>query len=199
METSTDNVKLLREKTAAGILDCKKALSECKGDLDLACEWLRKKGIARSAKFAEKKATEGMVHAYIHPGGKIGVIVEVNCETDFVARTEDFRNLVNDLALQIAATAPLGLAREDIPAEVVDKEKEIYKSIALGEGKPEKILDKIVEGRLTKFYEDACLLEQIFVKDQEKKVGDIVKELSGKVGENIVVRRFVRFQLGNIS
>jgi elongation factor Ts len=199
METSTDNVKLLREKTAAGIMDCKKALAECKGDLDLACEWLRKKGIARSAKFAEKKATEGMVHAYIHPGGKIGVIVEVNCETDFVARTEDFKNLVNDLALQIAATAPLGLAREDIPAEVVDKEKEIYKSMALGEGKPEKILDKIVEGRLTKFYEEACLLEQIFVKDQEKKVGDIVKELSGKVGENIVVRRFVRFQLGNIS
>ncbi|MFH1219509.1 MAG: translation elongation factor Ts [Candidatus Eisenbacteria bacterium] len=199
MGVSTDDVKLLREKTAAGIMDCKKALAESEGNIDQAVEWLRKRGIARAAKFAEKKATEGLIHAYIHPGGRIGVIIEVNCETDFVARTDDFKNLVNDIALQIVATRPLGLAREDIPQEVVDKEKEIYRSMALAEGKPEKVLDKIVEGRLVKFYEDACLMEQIFVKDQEKRIGDLVKELSGKTGENIVVRRFVRFQLGDAS
>ena len=199
MGVSTDDVKLLREKTAAGIMDCKKALAESEGNIDQAVEWLRKRGIARAAKFAEKKATEGLIHAYIHPGGRIGVIIEVNCETDFVARTDDFKNLVNDIALQIVATGPIGLAREDIPQEVVDKEKEIYRSMALAEGKPEKVLDKIVEGRLVKFYEDACLMEQIFVKDQEKRIGDLVKELSGKTGENIVVRRFVRFQLGDAS
>ena len=199
MGVSTDDVKLLREKTAAGIMDCKKALAESEGNIDQAVEWLRKRGIARAAKFAEKKATEGLIHAYIHPGGRIGVIIEVNCETDFVARTDDFKNLVNDIALQIVATRPLGLAREDIPQAVVDKEKEIYRSMALAEGKPEKVLDKIVEGRLVKFYEDACLMEQIFVKDQEKRIGDLVKELSGKTGENIVVRRFVRFQLGDAS
>ena len=199
MGVSTDDVKLLREKTAAGIMDCKKALAESEGNIDQAVEWLRKRGIARAAKFAEKKATEGLIHAYIHPGSRIGVIIEVNCETDFVARTDDFKNLVNDIALQIVATRPLGLAREDIPQEVVDKEKEIYRSMALAEGKPEKVLDKIVEGRLVKFYEDACLMEQIFVKDQEKRIGDLVKELSGKTGENIVVRRFVRFQLGDAS
>ncbi|HVP56679.1 MAG TPA: translation elongation factor Ts [bacterium] len=199
MGVSTDTVKLLREKTGAGIMDCKKALAESKGDIDLAVEWLRRKGIARSAKFAEKKAAEGVVHAYIHPGGRIGVIVEVNCETDFVARTDDFKNLVNDLALQIAATAPLGLSREDVPKDLVDKEKDIYRSMALAEGKPEKVLDKIIDGRLEKYYEEACLLDQVFVKDQDKKVGDLVKELSGKVGENIVVRRFARFQLGEAS
>ncbi len=199
MGSSLDNVKLLREKTGAGMMDCKKALAESEADVDRAVEWLRKKGIARSAKFAEKKATEGLVHAYVHPGGRIGVILEVNCETDFVARTEDFKNLVNDLALQVAAASPIGLSREDISKELVEKEKEIYKSLALSEGKPEKVLDRIVEGRLEKFYEDACLLEQIFVKDQDKKVGDLVKELSGKVGENVVVRRFARFQLGDAS
>lgn len=199
MEVSTDKVKLLRDRTGAGILDCKKALAETKGDIDTALEWLRKKGIARSSKFSEKKAGEGAVHAYIHPGGRIGVIIEVNCETDFVARTDDFKDLVNNLALQIAATAPLGLSREEVPKELIEKEKEIYRSMALAEGKPEKVLDKIIDGRLEKYYEEACLLEQIFVKDQDKKVGDLVKELSGKVGENIVVRRFARFQLGEVS
>ncbi|MFZ1946352.1 MAG: translation elongation factor Ts [bacterium] len=199
MEGSLDKVKLLREKTAAGMLDCKKALTETKGDIDLAVEFLRRKGIAKSAKFTTRKAAEGLVHSYIHPGGKIGVIVEVNCETDFVARTDDFKNLVNDLALQVAATAPLGLTKEDVPQDVIDKEKDIYRSMALAEGKPEKVLDKIIEGRMQKFYEDACLLEQIWIKDQEKKVGDLVKELSGKTGENIVVRRFARFQLGEAS
>jgi elongation factor Ts len=199
MEGSLDKVKLLRERTAAGMLDCKKALDETKGDIDLAVEFLRRKGIAKSAKFTARKAAEGSVHAYIHPGGKIGVIVEVNCETDFVARTDDFKSLINDLALQVAATAPLGLTKEDVPKDVIDKEKDIYRSMALAEGKPEKVLDKIIEGRMQKFYEDACLLEQIWIKDQEKKVGDLVKELSGKTGENIVVRRFCRFQLGEAS
>jgi len=199
MEGSTEKVKLLRDKTGAGMMDCKKALAESKGDIEAAVEWLRRKGIARSAKFAEKKAGEGLVHAYIHPGNRLGVIVEVNCETDFVARTDDFKNLVNDLALQIAATAPLGLTREDVPKDVIEKERDIYKSMALAEGKPEKVLDKIVEGRLEKYYEEACLLDQFFIRDQEKKIGDLVKELSGKVGENIVVRRFARFQLGEIS
>jgi elongation factor Ts len=199
MEVTLDKVKLLREKTAAGILDCKKALAETKGDIDLAVEFLRRKGIAKSAKFTARKAAEGLVHAYIHPGGKIGVIVEVNSETDFVARTDDFKNLVNELALQVAATAPLGLTKEDVPQDVIDKEKDIYRSMALAEGKPEKVLDKIIEGRMQKFYEEACLLEQIWIKDQEKKVGDLVKELSGKTGENIVVRRFARFQLGEAS
>jgi elongation factor Ts len=196
MGVSLDKVKALREQTSAGMLDCKKALAECEGDLKAAAEYLRKKGIARAAKFVDRQASEGKVHAYIHPGGKIGVMVEVNCQTDFVARTEEFVTLVNDLALQIAATAPLALKREDLDEAVIEKEKEIYRSQALEEGKPEKVIDKIVEGKLDKFYVEACLLEQVFVKDQDRKIADIVQELSGKVGENIVVRRFTRYQLG---
>jgi len=201
MEVSVDKVKELREKIGAGIMDCRKALAETGGDLEKAVEYLRRRGIAKSAKFASRKAGEGLVHCYIHPGGRIGVLVEVNCETDFVARTDDFKNLVNELALQIAASAPIGLAKEDVPKDVLEKEKDIYRSMALSEGKPEKVIDKIVEGRLAKFYEEACLLEQIWIKDPEqaKKVGDLVKEVSGKTGENIVVRRFVRFQLGEVS
>lgn len=199
MEASLDKVKLLRERTAAGMLDCKKALNECGGDIEAAIEHLRKRGIAKASRFTARKAADGLVHAYIHPGNKVGVILEVNCETDFVARTDDFRNLVNDLALQIVATAPLGLARENIDPAVVEKEKEIYKSQAMAQGKPEKIAEKMVEGKLEKFFEEACLLEQQFVKDPERRVGDLVKEVSGKVGENVVVRRFARFQLGEAS
>jgi elongation factor Ts len=199
MEVSAEQVKQLRDKTGAGMMDCKKALAETKGDIDQAVDFLRRRGIAKSAKFATRKAAEGLVHAYIHPGGRIGVILEVNCETDFVARTDDFKTLVNELALQIAATAPLCLAKDDIPNDLLEKEKDIYRDLARAEGKPEKIMDKIVEGRLVKFYEEACLMDQIWVKDQDKKVGDLVKELSGKTGENIVVRRFKRFQLGEES
>lgn len=199
MEVSAGQVKQLRDVTGAGIMDCKKALAETKGNVEQAVEFLRRRGIAKSAKFATKKAGEGLVHAYIHPGGKIGVIVEVNCETDFVARTDEFKSLVNELALQIAATAPLGINKEDVPGDVLEKEKDIYRDMARAEGKPEKIMDKIVEGRLAKFYEEVCLMDQIWVKDQEKKVGELVKELSGKTGENIVVRRFKRFQLGEAS
>jgi elongation factor Ts len=199
MGVSSDNVKTLREQTGAGMLDCKKALVECDGDLQAAAEYLRKKGIAKAAKYVDRQASEGLVHAYVHPGGKIGVLVEVNCQTDFVARTEEFKSLVNDIALQVAATAPLALKREEVDQAVIDKEKEIYRSQALEEGKPEKVVDRIVDGKLAKFFEEACLLEQISVKDQERRIEAIVQELSGKVGEKIVIRRFTRFQLGDAS
>jgi elongation factor Ts len=199
MEVSLDKLKLLREKTGAGIMNCKNALAESGGDLDAAVEFLRKKGVAKASKLMSRRAGEGLVHAYIHPGGRIGVLVEINCETDFVARTDEFRDLVNDIAIQVAATAPLALAREELDDAVIEKEKEIYREHALAEGKPEKVLDRIVEGRLEKFYEEVCLLEQSFVKDPDTKIADLVKEFSGKVGENVVVRRFTRFQLGDES
>jgi elongation factor Ts len=199
MGTSVDQVKALRERTGAGMMDCKKALAESKGDVDKAVEYLRRHGIAKSAKFASKKAADGLVHAYIHPGGRMGAIIEVNCETDFVARTDDFKSLVSELAMQVAATAPLGISQGDVPADVIEKEKDIYRDAARSEGKPDKVIEKIVEGRLEKFYEEACLMNQVWIKDQEKKIGDLVKELSGKTGENIVVRRFTRFQLGEAS
>jgi len=199
MEVSLDKVKALREQTSAGIMDCKKALAESEGDLKAAAEYLRKKGIAKAAKFVDRVASEGLIHAYIHPGGKIGVLIEVNCETDFVARTDEFQTLVNDLALQVAATSPLALTREDVDEAHIEKEKEVYRSQALESGRPEKVIDKIVEGKLEKFFEEVCLMEQIFVKDQERRIQDIVKEASGKVGENIVIRRFTRFQLGEAS
>ncbi len=199
MEVSLDKVKALREHTSAGIMDCKKALAESEGDLKIAVEYLRKKGISKAAKFVDRQATEGLVHAYIHPGGRIGVLIEINCETDFVARTDVFQTLVNDIALQVAAASPLALTREDLDEATIEKEKEIYRSQALESGRPEKVLDKIVEGKLEKFFEEACLMEQIFVKDQERKIEDVVKEASGKVGENIVIRRFTRFQLGEAS
>ncbi len=199
MEVSIDKVKALREKTGAGIMDCKKALAETNGDIDAAVEFLRKRGIAKAAKLGLRKAAEGLVHAYIHPGGRIGSLVEVNCETDFVARTEEFKALVKDIAMQIAATSPRALTPEDLDRDVVEKEKEIYRSQAIAEGKPDHIVEKIVEAKIQKFYEEVCLLEQAFIKDPDVKVGDLVKELSGKVGENIVVRRFARFQLGDLS
>ena len=199
MEVSLDKVKLLREKTSAGIMDCKKALAESDGDIDAAIEYLRKKGVAKASKLVSRKAGDGLVHAYIHPGGRIGALVEINCETDFVARTDEFKDLVNDIAIQVAATGPLALTREDLDDAVIEKEKEIYREHALAEGRPEKVLDRIVEGRLEKFYEEACLLEQGFVKDPDTKIADLVKEFSGKVGENVVVRRFTRFQLGEES
>jgi elongation factor Ts len=199
MDVSWDKVKLLRDKTSAGIMDCKKALAESGGDIDGAIEYLRKKGVAKASKLTSRKAGEGAVHAYIHPGGRIGVLLEVNCETDFVARTDEFKALVNNIALQVAATSPLALTREDLDADLVEKEKEIYRSQALEEGKPEKVIDRIIEGKLEKFYEEACLLEQAYVKDPDTKIADLVKEMSGKVGENIIIRRFTRFQLGDLS
>ncbi|MGD8627597.1 MAG: translation elongation factor Ts [bacterium] len=196
MGATLDQIKELRDKTSAGILDCKKALAESGGDLDAAVEYLRKKGISKASKLVTRKAGEGLVHSYIHPGGRIGVLLEINCETDFVARTDEFRTLVNDIALQIAGNPPFAVNREDLAEELIEKEREVYRSQAIESGRPEKVIDKIIEGKLEKFYEDSCLMEQPFVKDPDRKIGDLVKEFSGKVGENVVIRRFARFQLG---
>jgi len=199
MGVTLDQVRKLRDKTSAGILNCKKALAESGGDLDAAVEYLRKKGISKASKLVTRKAGEGLVHSYIHPGGRIGVLLEINCETDFVARTDEFKALVNDVALQIAGNPPYAINREDLSLELIEKEKEVYRSQAIEAGRPEKVLDKIIEGKLEKFYEDSCLMEQPFVKDPDHKIGDIVKEFSGKVGENVVIRRFARFQLGETA
>jgi elongation factor Ts len=189
-------VKELRVKTGAGMMDCKEALTASDGDFDKAIDYLRKKGMSAATKRSSKAAKDGTIASYIHMGGKIGVMVEVNCETDFVARTSDFQNLAKDIAMHIAALNPAYLKPEDIPPHDLEREKEIYRSQALTEGKPEKIWDKIIEGKLKKYYEDVCLLEQKFVKDHEITVTMLVNNMIAKTGENIVVRRFARFQLG---
>ncbi len=195
-EISASIVKELREKTGAGMMECKKALEATGGDMEKAITFLREKGVATAQKKAGRTAKEGLVGSYIHAGGKIGVIVEVNCETDFVARNEDFQSLVRDIAMQIAAVKPLYVSREEVPADVIAKEKEIYITQAKNSGKPEKIWDKIAEGKLEKFYEEVCLLDQPFIKDQNIKVKDLIVQAVSKIGENIQVRRFVRFQVG---
>lgn len=189
-------VKELRERTQAGMMDCKRALEETGGDMEKAVDYLRQKGLAAAAKKAGRLAADGLVDAYIHPGGRVGVLVEVNCETDFVAKTEDFQELVRDIAMHIAAMRPEYVRREDIPAEVIEHEKRILASRAQEEGKPEHIIEKIVSGRLEKFYSEVCLLEQPFVKDPDKTVGQLVQEAIAKLGENIQVRRFARFERG---
>ena len=199
MAVSTELIKELRERTGVGIMDCKKALIECDGDIEKAIEYLRKKGIATAQKRGAREAKEGQIYAYIHPGGKIGVLVEVNCETDFTARTEDFKNFVKDIAMQIAAQNPIAIRKEDIPPEVIEKEKEIYASQAREEGKPEKVIERIVEGKLKRFFTEACLLEQPFIKNTDITVQDLLNELIAKTGENIIIRRFVRYQLGEES
>lgn len=196
MAVSAALVKELREKTGAGLLDCKKALEETNGDLDKAIEFLREKGLAAAAKKAGRIATEGVVESYIHAGGRIGVLVEVNCETDFVAKTDQFREFVKDIALQIAAASPRYVRREEVPQEELDKEREILKAQALNEGKPAHIVDKMVEGRIGKYYEEFCLLEQSFIKDPDKTISAVVNEKISTIGENISIRRFVRFELG---
>ena len=193
---SAEMVKQLRDKTGAGIMDCKAALSECQGDISKAIDFLRKKGLATASKRAGRAMTEGAVQSYIHTGGKIGVLVEVNCETDFVAKTDDFREFTKNIAMHIAATSPLGVKSEDIPEEIVNKEKEIYRAQALESGKPEKILDKIAEGKLDKFFKENCLLNQPYVRDSDITVADAINDVIAKIGENITVRRFVRFQIG---
>lgn len=192
----TEDIVKLRERTGAGIMDCKKALIEAENDLDKACDLLRELGVAKAAKKANRIAAEGVVHSYIHMGGKIGVLVEVNCETDFVARSDAFMDLVKDLALQIAASAPRYVSREDVPVQEVEKEREVLKATALNEGKPEKIIDRIVDGGINKLYGDICLLEQAYIKDPSKKVLDIVNEAVAKIGEKISVRRFTRYEMG---
>ena len=201
MSVEATAVKALRERTGAGIMDCKRALAETGGDMEKAVDYLRQKGLAAAAKRAGRATREGLVGAYIHAGGRIGVLIEVDCETDFVARNAEFQGLVKDLAMHVAAASPRYVRREDVPEEVVAREKAIYRAQAQEAGKPEKIWDKIVEGKLEKFYAETCLMEQVFVKDPEGKqtVGDLVKEKIAKIGENIVVRRFARFQVGEGS
>ena len=196
MKTSSQLVKELREKTGVGIMDCKNALQESNGDINEAIDILRKKGIAKSQKREGRITSEGQIQSYIHMGGKIGVLVEVNCETDFTAKTEDFTNFAKNLSMHIAATNPISLYPEDLPADDMEREKEIYRVQALESGKPEKMVEKIIEGKLKKFYSDVCLLEQAYVKDPDKTVRDLLNELKAKTGENVQIRRFVRFQLG---
>lgn len=197
MVISTSLIKDLREKTGVGIMDCKMALKECDGDIGKAIDFLRKKGIATAKKRGGRTASQGQVQSYIHAGGKIGVLVEVNCETDFTGKTEDFTNFAKDLAIQIAATSPIAIDRERVPEDILENEKEIYATQARESGKPEKVIEKIVEGKLKKFFSEACLLEQPFVKNPDITVQDLLNEAMAKTGENIVVRRFVRFQLGD--
>ena len=199
MEVSANAVKDLREKTGAGMMDCKKALAETGGDVQKAIDYLRQKGLAAAAKKADRVAADGAVGAYVHPGGKIGVLVEINCETDFVARTAEFQSLLKDIAMQVAAANPRYLRREEVPAAELDKEKAIYRQQALETGKPEKVVDKIVEGKIERFYSEACLLEQAFIKDPDKKVTDILNESIGRLGENIQIRRFSRYHLGEAA
>ncbi len=189
-------VKELREKTGAGLLDCQKALGEARGDLEQAVRLLRERGLAKAAKKATRTATEGAVGSYIHAGGKIGVLIEVNCETDFVAKTPEFQQLVRDLAMQVAASAPRYVSREEVPAAEIEAERAIYREQARQQGKPEKIIDRIVEGQLERFFKDVCLLDQPFIKESDRSVGDIVRDAVVRLGENVSVRRFVRFQLG---
>ena len=193
---TTEMVKELRERTGAGMMDCKGALVEANGDVEKAIEILREKGLAAAAKKAGRVAAEGIVDSYIHMGGKIGVLVEVNCETDFVANTDRFRALVHDIAMHIAAAKPEFLAREDVPTENLDKEKEILRVQALNEGKPEKIVDRMVEGRIEKYYKEVCLMEQPFVKDPDKSIKDLISDATVSIGEKISIRRFVRFERG---
>jgi elongation factor Ts len=199
MEVRAESVKELREKTGAGFMDCKKALAEAGGDLDQAVRWLREKGLAAAAKKAGRVTSEGLIGSYLHAGGRIGVLVEVNCETDFVAKTPDFQGLVKELAMQVAAASPAlprYVRREEVPADVIDQEREIYRAQAKSSGKPDKVIEKIVDGKIDKFLSDICLLEQPFIRDPEKTVKDIVSAAIAKLGENINVRRFARFQLG---
>lgn len=196
MAVDAKAVKELRERTGAGMLDCKKALEEANNDITKAAELLREKGLSAAANKAGRIATEGVVESYIHAGGRIGVLVEINCETDFVGKTDSFKDFARDIAMQIAAANPRYVRREEVPQEDVEKEKEILKAQALNEGKPEKIIEKMVEGRIGKYYEEYCLLEQTFVKDPDKTISQLLNEKISTIGENISIRRFARFELG---
>ena len=199
MEITTEIVKALREKTGVGMMDCKKALKETKGDMDKAIDLLRKKGLAAAARRAGKTAAQGIIDSYIHLGGKIGVLVEVNCESDFVAKNIEFQAFIKDIAMQIAASNPQYISKDDVPDGIIQHEKDILETQAKQEGKPEKAMEKIVAGRLDKFYSEICLLDQPFIKDPKKSIKDLLAELVAKIGENIVIRRFARFQLGEKS
>jgi len=196
--SSMEQISKLRSMTGAGVVDCKVALKESGDDIEKAVQWLREKGIASAVKKAERKANQGLVYSYIHSGGKLGVLVEVNCETDFVAKTEDFQNFVKEVAMQVAAASPQYVRREEVPSEIVEKEKKIYTVQLKEEGKPANIIEKILIGKLEKFYSEVCLMDQIYIRDAagKEKVKDMLNALIGKIGENMVIRRFARFKVG---
>jgi elongation factor Ts len=196
---SSELVKKLRDKTGAGMMDCKRALEESLGDLELATDYLRKKGASVAAKRAEREANQGVVEAYIHAGGRIGAMVELNCETDFVAKTAEFRQLAHDIAMQIAAMNPLFISKEDVDQQTLQKEMEIYKAQAINEGKPAEIAEKLAQGRMEKYYQEVCLLEQSFIKDSGKTIRDLLSEATGRVGEKVGIRRFQRYHLGEAT
>jgi elongation factor Ts len=196
MSISAQVVKVLREKTGAGMMDCKKALVDSKGDIDKAIEFLRKAGIAKAENKGKREAKEGIVYSYIHHGGRLGVLVEVNCETDFVAKTDDFQDLAHNVAMQIAATNPVAVSPADVPSELIEKEKEIFIVQAKESGKPDNIIEKIVAGRVQKFYQEVCLVEQPYIKDPEKHVGDLITEAVTTLGENITIGRYIRYAIG---
>ena len=195
-QISADMVKELREATGSGIMDCKRVLAEAEGDFEKAVDLLRKKGLAKAAKRAGRSTSEGMICSYIHTGAKLGVLLEVNCESDFVAKTDDFQNFAKNIAMHIAAANPAGLNPEDVDPKIIEKEREIYRAQMLEEGKPENIIDKIVDGKVEKFYKDVCLMSQQYVKDPQKTITEVLKETIGKIGENIQIKRFVRFKIG---
>lgn len=199
MEISASLVKELRERTGVGIMDCKEALKECNGDMDQSIDYLRKKGIATAKKRGGRTTTEGQIQSYIHTGGKIGVLVEINCETDFSAKTDDFSEFVKNIAMHIAATNPIAIDRKGIPSDILEKEREIYSTQARETGKPEKVIEKIVEGKMDKFYSESTLLEQQYVKNPDITIQDLLNEMIAKTGENIIINRFVRFQLGEAN
>ena len=199
MAASASAVKELREISGAGMMDCKRALDEAGNDIKKAMEVLRKSGVAKAQKKAGRSASDGMVLPYIHPGSKLGVLIEVNCETDFVAKTEDFQNMVKNIAMHIAASGPIAVNKEDVPSDVLETEKEIYAEQARKSGKPENIIDKMIEGRISKFYQENVLMEQSFVKDPNLTISDVLIEMVAKLGENIIIARFVRFQLGETA
>jgi len=196
VEISAAMVKELREVTGSGIMDCKRALAEADGDMEKSIDFLRKKGLAKAAKRAGRSTSEGMIYSYIHTGARLGVLLEVNCESDFVAKTEDFQTFVKNIAMHIAAANPVGLNPEDVDLAIVEKEKEIFRAQMLEEGKPENMIDKIVEGKVEKFYKEVCLMSQQYVKDPQLTIADVLKETISKVGENIQIKRFARFQIG---
>ena len=199
VEISAKDVFKLRKQTGAGMMDCKKALVESNGDLNMALDHLRKTGVAKAEKKGARETREGLIYSYIHAGGRLGVLVELNCETDFVAKTDGFKELAHNISMQIAATNPIALDKDSLDSKVVDREKDIFSEQAKSEGKPENIIEKMVEGRLNKFYQEACLLDQTFIKDPDKKVKDIVTETIATLGENISINRFVRFAIGEMD
>ncbi|MCF8104005.1 MAG: translation elongation factor Ts [Desulfohalobiaceae bacterium] len=199
MEISAKQVKELRDKTGAGMMDCKKALQSSKGDEQKALNWLREKGISKAQKRTDREASEGVIGSYVHMNGKIGVLVEINCETDFVAKSDKFQEFAKNVSMQIAATSPVCVGPEDLPAELIEQEKTVYANQARGEGKPEDVVEKIVQGRLKKYYKEVCLLEQPYIKDDSLRIQDLINELTAVLGEKMTIRRFVRMQVGEAT